>query len=185
MDPDDIGLIVPPGDFLNIYQTYLNNDLGGYIRGIELAGTKTFDNLPGIWSGLGATASYSYTESETEVGGGSFYGENLPLPGLSENVWSATVFFDYEGFSAHVNTRYRDEFVQNLPIPGANSPVYAQDYTTVDAQMSYAWDNGLSVVVSANNLTDEENIIEYGIDGAFGEYKEFGRQYYFGLNYRY
>lgn len=185
VDPDDIGLIVPEGQFLNIYQTYLNNDLGGYIRGIELAGTKTFDNLPGAWSGLGATASYSWTESETEVGGGSFYGENLPLPGLSEHVWSATVFFDYEGFSAHINTRYRDEFVQNLPIPGANSPVYAQDYTTVDAQMSYAWDNGLSVVLSGNNLTDEENVIEYGIGGAFGEYKEFGRQYYVGVNYRY
>ncbi len=185
VDPDDIGLIVPEGQFLNIYQTYLNNDLGGYIRGIELAGTKTFDNLPGAWSGLGATASYSWTESETEVGGGSFYGENLPLPGLSEHVWSATVFFDYEGFSAHINTRYRDEFVQNLPIPGANSPVYAQDYTTVDAQMSYAWDNGLSVVLSGNNLTDEENVIEYGIGGAFGEYKEFGRQYYLGVNFRY
>ena len=185
VDPDDIGIIVPEGQFLNIYQTYLNNDLGGYIRGIELAGTKTFDTLPGIWSGLGATASYSYTESETEVGGGSFYGQNLPLPGLSENVWSTTVFFDYEAFSAHVNVRYRDEFVQNLPIPGANSPVYAQEYTTVDAQASYAFDNGFSVVISGNNLTDEENIIEYGIAGAFGEYKEFGRQFYLGVNYQY
>jgi phosphoribosylformimino-5-aminoimidazole carboxamide ribotide isomerase len=185
VDPDDIGIIVPDGQFLNIYQTYLNNDLGGYIRGIELAGTKTFDTLPGMWSGLGATASYSYTESETEVGGGSFYGQNLPLPGLSENVWSTTVFFDYEAFSAHVNVRYRDEFVQNLPIPGANSPVFAQEYTTVDAQASYAFDNGFSVVISGNNLTDEENIIEYGIAGAFGEYKEFGRQFYLGVNYQY
>ncbi len=185
VDPNDIGILVPQGQFLNIYQTYLNNDLGGYIRGIELAGTKTFDTLPGIWAGLGATASYSFTDSETQVGGGSFYGQNLPLPGLSENVWSTTVFFDYEGFSAHVNVRYRDEFVQNLPIPGANSPVFAQAYTTVDAQASYAFDNGFSVVLSGNNLTDEENIIEYGVADAFGEYKQFGRQFYFGVNYQY
>ncbi|MDJ0906406.1 MAG: TonB-dependent receptor [Woeseiaceae bacterium] len=184
-DPDDLGLIVPDGHFLNIYQTYLNNDLGGYIQGIELAGTKTFDGLPGYWGGLGVTASYSYTDSETEVGGGAFYNRNLPLPGLSENVWSATVFYDWGGFSAHVNMRYRDEFVQNLPIPGAGSPTLAQDYTTMDAQVGYAFDNGLSIVVSGNNLTDEENIIEYGVDGAFGEFKQFGRQYYFGLNYKY
>lgn len=183
--PDNLGIIVPDGSFLNIYQTYLNNDKGGYIRGIELAGTKTFDNLPGIWSGLGATASYSLTKSETKVGGGAFYGEDLPLPGLSENVWSATIFFDYDRFASHVNIRYRDEFVQNLPIPGAGSPTLAQPYTTVDAQASYAFDNGLSIVISGNNLTDEENIIEYGVDNAFGEYKEFGRQYYFGINYKY
>ncbi len=185
LDAEEIGIIVPPGQFLNIFQTYLNNDNGGYIRGIEVAGTKTFDRLPGIWSGLGATASYSYTESETKVNGGSFFDRDLPLPGLSNNVWSATVFFDVDQFSSHINIRYRDEFVQNLPIPGANSPVLAQEYTTVDAQMSYAFDNGFSVVLSANNLTDEENVIEYGVENAFGEFKQFGRQYYFGVNYQY
>lgn len=184
-DPDDLGIIVPDGHFLNIYQTFLNNDKGGYIRGIELAATKTFDALPGMWGGLGATGSYSYTESETEVGGGRFYGRNLPIPGLSENVWSVTMFYDWLGFSAHVNMRYRDEFVQNLPIPGAGTPTLAQEYTTVDAQLSYAFENGLSIVVSGNNLTDEENIIEYGVDDAFGEFKQFGRQYYFGVNFKY
>ena len=183
--PDDIGIIAPPDTYLNIYQTYLNNDKGGYIRGIELAGTKTFDNLPGMWSGLGATASYSYTASETEVGGGEFYSEDLPLPGLSENVWSATVFYDWGGFSAHANVRHRDEFVQNLPIPGAGSPTLAQPYTTVDAQFGYAFENGLGIIVSGNNLTNEENTIEYGVPNSFGEYKSFGRQYYFGLVYKY
>jgi phosphoribosylformimino-5-aminoimidazole carboxamide ribotide isomerase len=185
LDADDIGIIEPPGSELNIFQTFLNNDNGGYIRGIELAGTKTFDGLPGMWGGLGVTASYSFTESETEVGGGAFYGENLPLPGLSENVWSATVFYDWIGFSAHVNMRYRDEFVQGLPIPGQISPVFAQSYTTVDAQVAYAFDNGLSVILSGSNLTNEPNIIEYGISNSLGEYKEFGRQYYLGLNYKY
>ena len=183
--PDDLGIIVPEGQFLNIYQTYLNNDKGGYIRGIELAGTKTFTSLPGIWSGLGVNASYSYTQSETEVGGGVFYDNNLPLPGLSENVVSATLFWDIDNFSAHVNVRWRDEFVQNLPIPGAGSPTLAQPYTTVDAQVSYAFDNGVMLVLSGDNLTDEANIIEYGVNGTLGEYKQFGRQFYFGINFVY
>jgi len=183
--PDDLGIIVPEGQFLNIYQTYLNNDKGGYIRGIELAGTTTFDSLPGAWSGLGATASYSFTQSETEVSGGVFYDNNLPLPGLSENVISGTLFWDGNNMSAHVNVRWRDEFVQNLPIPGAGSPTLAQPYTTVDAQFSYSFENGIMLVVSGDNLTDEENIIEYGVDGALGEYKQFGRQFYVGINYVY
>ena len=187
IDPASVGVSVPDGSFLNIYQTYINNDRGGYIRGVELAGTKTFDDLPGIWSGLGATASYSYTTSETEITGGDILGSSniQPLPGLSENVWSATVFYDYEAFSAHVNVRYRDEFIQRIATPQGQQPSWSQDYTTVDAQVSYAWDNGLSVVLSGNNLTDEAAIIEYGVSGLLGEYREFGRQYYLGVNYQY
>ena len=183
--PDDLGIIVPEGYFLNIYQTYLNNDKGGYIAGFELAGTTTFDRLPGAWAGLGVNASYSYTDSETEVSGGVFYDNNLPLPGLSQNVFSGTLFWDYQGWSAHVNLRWRDEFVQNLPIPGAGSPTLAQPYTTVDAQFSYAFQNGWMIVVSGDNLTDEENIIEYGVGGSLGEYKQFGRQFYLGVNWVY
>jgi len=51
--------------------------------------------------------------------------------------------------------------------------------------VSYSWENGLSVVASGTNLTDEPNVTEYGVAGAFGEYRTFGRQYYIGLNYRY
>ena len=155
-------------------------------RGVELAATKTLSNLTSeFWGGFGATASYSYTESETSVGGGSFYGQDLPLPGLSENVWSATVFWDYRGWTANVNTRYRDDFIQNLPIPGAGSPTLAQPWTTVDAQFSYAFESGWMLVVSGDNLTDEENIIEYGVNGTLGEWKQFGRQFYVGFNWVY
>jgi phosphoribosylformimino-5-aminoimidazole carboxamide ribotide isomerase len=188
VDPDSVGVVVPPGHFLNIYQTWINNDKGGYIRGIELAATGTFDMLPGIWRGLGATASYSFTESETEITGGSIVGNDtiLPLPGLSENVWSATVFWDIGDFSAHVNTRYRDEYIQRIPIPGSTAPVFAESYTTVDAQVSYNWpDLGLSVVLSGNNLTDEEAVSSYAVSGTLGEIRTFGRQFYLGVNYQY
>ena len=46
------------------------------------------------------------------MGGGALSSNIQPLPGLSETVWSATVFYDYEAFSAHMNVRYRDEFIQ-------------------------------------------------------------------------
>ena len=98
---------------------------------------------------------------------------------------SGTLFWDGAKSSAHLNVRWRDEFVQNLPIPGANSPTLAQPYTTVDAQYSYSFENGFMIVVSGDNLTDEENLIEYGVDGSLGEYKQFGRQFYVGINYVY
>ena len=182
-----LGIEIPAGQVPGIFQTYVNNDKGGYIRGLELAATNTFTSLPGVFSGMGMTASYSYTESETSVSGGSLYeeGTKLPLPGLSKNVWSVTGFWDIGSFSTHVNLRYRDPYILNMPVPGSSTPVQAKSYTTVDAQASYAFDNGLEVVFSVNNLTDEPNVTSYGEDSALGEYKEFGRQYYMGVNYKF
>lgn len=185
VDFDDLGIEIPPGQVAGAFETFQNNDKGGYIRGIELAATKTFDSLPGAFSGLGATASYSHTESEITVTGGNFSGENQPLPGLSENVWSATIFYDLGGFSANVNARYRDEFIVNLPIPGSSTPALTGEYTTVDAQMSYLFENNIGIVLSAYNLTDEPNLVEYGVSGTLGEYKGFGRQYFLGVNWKY
>ena len=185
IDFDELGIELPPGTVEGAFETFVNNDNGGYIRGLELAVTKTFTSLPGAWAGFGLTASYSYTQSETEVSGGNLYGENLPLPGLSENVWSATAFYDYKMFAAHVNVRYRDEYILNMPIPGSSTPVFAQPYTTADAQIAYQFQNGIGLIASVNNFTDEANVIEYGVDDTFGEFRQFGRQYYIGINFRY
>lgn len=182
---EDLGIEIPEGQVAGAFETFQNNDKGGYIRGIELAATKTFDSLPGAWGGLGLTASYSHTDSEMEVSGGNFSGENQPLPGLSENVWSATIFYDWGGFSAHVNGRYRDEFIVNLPIPGSSTPALTTEYMTIDAQMSYLFENNIGIVLSVYNLTDEPNLIEYGVGGTLGEYKGFGRQYFLGVNWKY
>ena len=52
--------------------------------------------------------------------------------------------------------------------------------------MSYFWpDIGLSVVLSGNNLTDEQSVTSYAVPGTLGEVRRFGRQFYLGVNYRY
>ncbi len=188
VDFTTLGFQIPesaPADTVTgAFNTFENSE-GGYIQGIEIAGTKTFTNLPGIFGGLGASASYSYTESQTGVTGGVFAdeGEDLSLPGLSENVWSATGFWDIGNFSTHLNVRSRDEYVLNLAIPGSTTPVLAKEYTTVDWQMSYSFDMGIELVLQANNLTDEANKQDYGVSSALGEFNQYGRQFYVGLNY--
>lgn len=182
----DLGIQTPPGMVDGTFQTVANTKKGGYIRGLELATTQTFTKLPGIFSGLGMTASYSYTESEAEVGGGGlFAGKKLPLPGLSKNVWSITGFWDIGHFSTHLNVRYRDNYIMNMPVPGSSTPVEAKKYTTIDYQASYEFDNGLSVVFEADNLTDAVNTVSYGVDSALGEYKTFGRNFSLGVNYKF
>ncbi|WP_091983660.1 TonB-dependent receptor [Pseudoalteromonas denitrificans] len=185
--PDDewVGIEIPEGFVKGDYYTKQNSDKGGYIRGLELALTQTFEQLPGVFSGLGLTASYSYTESEAEISGGNLFGEKMDLPGLSKNVWSTTIFWDIDNFSTHINVRYRDDFVINMAIPGSNTPIKSKEYTTVDMQASYDFENGVTAVLQGNNLTDEANVANYGVDSLLGEYKSFGRQYYLGINYKF
>lgn len=185
IDFASLGIEIPAGYRNGEFQTVQNTRKGGYIRGLELATTQTFTQLPGIFAGLGVTASYSYTESETEIGGGSLFGQKLPIAGLSKNVWSITGFWDIDKFSTHLNVRYRDDYVMDLPIPGSTTPALAKEYTTLDYQASYAFENGVELIFEANNLTDEANIASYGEDAALGEYKTFGRTYYLGFNYKF
>lgn len=180
----EIGLVAPAGTVEGQYQTTRNNDKGGYIRGLELAYTTVFSDLPGVFSGLGMNANYSYTESETSVDGGANFGSiQLPLPGLSKHVWSATLFWDIGQFSTHLNARYRDKNVYAGATPGGSSFQWADAYTVVDWQVSYDFDNGLTAVAQVNNLTDEPNVGNYGNELLNGEYSEFGRQYYLGVNF--
>lgn len=166
------------------YQTAYNNTKGGYIQGIELGYTQTFDFLPGIWSGLGLSSSYSYTESDVErlnnLGGAT---KNIGMPGLSPRNLSATLFYDYEGFSTRLNYRNRAAFVGNQVAVETQEAFYAEE-SVVDYQASYEFGNGVEVVFQVNNLTDEPSKTYFANEEQTGSIQYFGRQYFFGVNYK-
>lgn len=166
------------------YQTAYNNTKGGYIQGIELGYTQTFDFLPGIWSGLGINSSYSYTESDVErvnsLGGAE---KDIGMPGLSPSNFSATLFYDYEGFSTRLNYRFRESFVANQVAVETQEVFYA-DESVVDYQASYEFENGVELVLQVNNLTDEPSKTYFGTEAQTGSIQYFGRQYFFGVNYK-
>ncbi|NTS77411.1 TonB-dependent receptor [Catenovulum sp. SM1970] len=186
VDWSEIGIEAPEGYVEGQYQTVQNTDEGGYIRGLEFAYTTVFDNLPGIFAGLGLNANYSFTQTDVEVNGGLNLGnEMVDMPGLSEHVWSGTIFWDIGNFSTHFNARCRDDYIYDGATPGGSSKQLAEAYTVVDWQASYDFENGIDAVIQVNNLTDEANITTYGNSLATGTYKEFGRQFYFGINFSY
>lgn len=165
------------------YTTAINNDKGGYIRGLELAFTRNFDGLPEPFNGLGLSGSYSFTQSEiqqqTTVGQQTI---DISLPGLSENVASATLFYQKGPFETRFSVRYRDAFVSEQVAVNEQTVNFASE-TVMDWQASYQFTEQLGAVVQVSNLTDEPTRSYFGTESQTGTLQYFGRQLYLGFTY--
>ncbi|MCH8536414.1 MAG: TonB-dependent receptor [Alkalimonas sp.] len=174
---------VPRATFDGAFSTAVNNDDGGYIRGVELAYTQVFDFLPSVWSGLGVSGSYSYTESEVDLvnplGGDPV---SMSFEGLSKQVLTATLFWEYEGLEARISGRYRSPFVSTqIGIDEQVTNFHSE--TVVDFQAGYQWNDNLKLLFQVNNLTDEPTKSYFGQQAQTGTLQFFGRQYFLGAVY--
>ncbi|MEO1036551.1 MAG: TonB-dependent receptor [Pseudomonadota bacterium] len=173
----------PVGDF-----TAPANGSGGYVRGLEFALTKTFSELPAPFNGLGVTANYSYTESSVSLPDTeSARGGTISLPGLSENVFNATVFYELGGFETRLGFRFRDEFITRQQGIGEQLPI-SDEESTLDYQASYRFSDdsqldGLQLLFQVNNLTDEPLTTYFSQEQQLASSGLFGRQFFVGASY--
>ena len=141
------------------------NGEGGDIKGIELSGQYAFD-----W-GVGFTANYTYSDSES-----GFFNDvdsNLPIPGVPENAFNATIYYQNYGFEARVSYGWRDKsfdgnfgfadqiFPAGFPtVPAVDITrtfgVWNRDYYQIDAQIAYQFSDKLGVTLEGLNLTEED-----------------------------
>ncbi len=169
------------------YSYAINNDQGGFIKGLEIAYTQTFNFLPGYWSGLGFSGSASFTNSAITVArptGTSFDSNQIPFPGLVEKSFNFTVFYTYANFETRLSTTYQDSFVgESRTIGPTVVPVTYAPETVLDYQAKYKTDSGVDFVFSVGNLTNEPNR-SYMYDEALPlRLNWFGRTYALGVNY--
>lgn len=164
------------------YDTAYNNTQGGYVRGIELQFQKTAF-LPGLWSGLGFSADYAYTQSNVQVPSnlGGFPQEQA-LPGLSKVVADAAVFYDYGKLSVQIEGNYRSAFVSASQVSFNFQTVYFASETVVDGQLAYNFTPYLSGLLQVLNLTDQPTRTYFGNTTETSTIQYFGRTVYAGIN---
>lgn len=176
-----------PASFIGSYSSPQNAE-GGSISGVEFAVSTPFDFIHPWLDGFGGTFSVSSTESDIQPDPNN---PSQPIPGLSEVVANATLYYEKDGFQARVSNRYRSEFTGEVSGFG-NSRTYRQvgDESVVDAQIGYQFQSGtlegLSFLAQVNNLTDEEFTTNVnGDERQTINYQSYGRTFLFGINYRY
>src|SRR5262249_38913109 len=201
-DFSDYIATLPPGYFTgnppNPIGTFTEpvNGQGGNLYGAELSVSLTGQLLTPTLSGFGALFSIAETRSSIEIqdppGNNYLTGNNLgtiPLPGLSETVWNATLYYEDYGFSARIATRARSKYIGEVTnFANDRALKYVKGDMITDAQIGYAFGpgrlDGLSILLQVNNLTNEPYIAYAVTETRQQDFQQYGRQYLLGINYK-
>ncbi len=176
------------------------------IKGFELGIQKTFDNLPGFWSGFGVQANYTILDSKAsydeasvrnvfgdDSDGAENFLRNPPSQGqgLSEHSYNVVVFYEQDSFSTRLAYNWRDEYLLS-PIAGPNGwALYEEARGQLDANLSFRPLEGWTVFVDATNILQEEfsRFWDNGDTVAFDKFSEsvnyYGRTVTVGATFRY
>ncbi|MGD8174860.1 TonB-dependent receptor [Marinimicrobium sp. ARAG 43.8] len=137
-----------------IFEVSLQDNLEkATVDGVELGFQHTFDYLPGLWSGFGFTANATLVDSDAELDTGDLT-QTFALEGLG-NSYNVVGFYEAGNFEARLAWNLRDRFLQTA-VGFGGEPTFVEDYEQVDARVSYALSETLSVFVEGVNITDEK-----------------------------
>jgi len=154
---------------------------GGELTGLEAAISHQFTNLPGAFSGLGMQLNYTYIDSETEEIN-PLNDKKLPLKGLSKSTYNAVLFYSKDNWNARLAYNYRDAYFQTVQL---GFPRFVDSIARLTAKVKYRFDNGLSVYIQGNNLTNETSYEYLGDKFRPRVTSANGRQFAVGFNYKF
>jgi iron complex outermembrane receptor protein len=167
-----------------------SNRGGGHLEGVEATLSLPFSLLTPSLEGFGFFGSGSYTDSKIVLQSNPT--GVLTLPGLSDWVANAQLYYERYGFKARVSYRYRSAFLAEVAGLSAN-PTFrtAKAESIVDAQIGYEFQPGsalagLAILFEAKNLTDRPFVTYEANDPRrVIDYQRYGRTYYLGFSYKF
>lgn len=138
-----------------------SNELGGTLKGVELAYQDVFEFLPGFLNGLGTQLTYTYVDAgdftnADLIGNRGTFASIQPLQGVSKHTVNATVFYEKGPLAARAAYNWRSDF---LITPRDDifpfSPIWQESTGQLDASIFYAVTDNVKLGVQGVNLLDE------------------------------
>ncbi|KAF1055365.1 MAG: Colicin I receptor [Stenotrophomonas maltophilia] len=120
------------------------------IKGVETTLQYTFDWLPGLWSGFGVQANYTWVDSaqsfDPSVSTGQF-----AVVGLA-NSGNAILFYEKEKLGFRIAYNWRDEYLSAVR-GNEGEPTTVKPYGQIDLSANYNVTDKIAVFAEVNNLT--------------------------------
>lgn len=177
----------PPKTFIGTVSRR-SGGLTGFVRGYELQASVPFNLIHDSLDGFGITASATFLDGKLNDGSE----EGMKIPGLSEESYSLTAYYESNGFEIRISGTKRDNFLsETRGLSLALAETTDQGAELWDAQIGYDFSesnieslHGLRVTLQAQNITDEETVQANGGDSReVTQYQTFGANYSLGINY--
>jgi iron complex outermembrane receptor protein len=157
----------------------------GRIYGIEVGGQYAFGDAVEWLRGFGAAANYTYSQSQSQQP--TSFTTTGPIPGVSRNATTGTLYYENHGFSIRGSYSYRDKALNDSQVGstfafgGKVYEVFSAPYGQLDAQASYDFNRHVGVIVSVQNLTDEAQHTYLQWPNQPFTYDDSGRRFFVGV----
>jgi TonB-dependent receptor len=151
-----------------------------YSRGAEFNWEQHFRDLPGVLSGLGASANYTFVDSRFQIRPGEY----SMLPSSSKNTWNAAVFYEKERLGLRVAAY---SVSQDLFAIGGDrtSDVYNAKRTFLDFGSSYGLAEHWVLYFDIKNLLNTPHTFYMGSSERVIQREFYGQTYKFGVRFDY
>ncbi len=174
---------LPPATFLGSL-SFREDGLKGFVRGWEYQAKIPFRLINDTLDGLGVIFSATFMDGKL--------GDDGRVPGLSQENYSLTAYYERNGFEFRISGTKRDDFLtETRGLSLALQNAVDQGGEVWDAQVSYDFSEssidslqGLRVSFQVQNLTDEPSIQANENDPRqITLYQSYGANYLLSFNY--
>lgn len=136
-------------------------------------------------SGFGVQANYTIVRGD--VGYHNDYDPSISqfaLLGLSDTA-NLVGIYEKDGWQARIAYNWRGEFLRSASQGSSKNPIYTEAYSQIDATVSYAFNENLTISLEGLNLTGEDRR-DHGRTYSMVEYMvDLGPRYSLGARYNF
>ena len=172
------------------------NGTGGSIKGVEVGYQQNFDFLPGVLSGLGISANYTYSDSSSS--NVDLFGRTLPVPDNSKHQYNVIGLYQKGPLQARVAYNWRSaRYVGLQPVNGTshiypgtttattdNLAIFSEPVGYLDASASYDVTPKFTFFVQGTNLTASSDRQYAQFKNLFYSQSLYDRRFTFGVRIR-
>ena len=178
----DGGLYVPQDAGTPYTLTGFVNGDDGELTGFEVnfIGQAT-ELLPAPFDGFGVQANVTLLDSEFDT----LSGTSFSLPGTSDVIYNASIYYEKYGISARINYQYRDEWLSTTENDALAE--FWDEQERLDLSIRYVVPVELpgaaqvTLFANANNLTEFEDVRFEGSPATPNQVEGYGRRFLFGV----
>jgi len=157
------------------------NRSGGHAKGFELVYQQAFSKLPGLWSGLGVMANYTYTNSDIKDMASD--GSAIPTNGLMKHNMGMTLWYEHDGFEARLSANHHSQY-NRAPTWDSTKFYYNGAETWMSLNLSQQLTSHLQARFGIENLTNQR-VIYTDPTERYNQWDfQYGRRYNVGLTYK-